>query len=226
MIVGRIQTAPTGCRGFDCNQPVTALVAHSFRDAGYCFALRYVPRVVARTNDLSAGEAQNILNAGLALMCVQHVEQGEWVPSAQKGTSYGTTAGEYVKSLGLPASTMIWLDLESVDTHVSGMQTITYCNNWHAMVKKAGFTPGLYVGWQCGLTPQELYSALAFQHYWSAYNLNRDRHPAVRGVCMMQSQYPGKDAAPAIPFAYGVDVIQSDALGGLPTLFTPDEWAP
>jgi hypothetical protein len=99
---------------------------------------------------------------------------------------------------------------------------IEFANNWHAAVASAGYKPGLYVGYGCRLTAQQLYANLRFDCYWSAYNLDAENYPAVRGVCMRQSV--AKLADLVLPFTtqtMDVDTITADAKGGSPTLVLP-----
>jgi hypothetical protein len=187
MLNGHLYTAPSGAKGFDCNGALSAGVAEAFVEAGYSFAVRYVRRQQFHAYDLTADEASRILSAGLALMAVQHVESAEsWIPSQQKGSIYGATAATEASRLGMPHGSMLWCDLEGVAPGTPNATVIEYCNQWHAAVAGAGFLPGLYIGWHCGLTGHQLYEALRFTHYWAAYNLNVDQYPVVRGVQMQQ----------------------------------------
>jgi hypothetical protein len=47
---------------------------------------------------------------------------------------------------------------------------IAYCQAWYIAVHSAGYVPGIYVGYDTGLTPDQLYNSISFQHYWQAYN--------------------------------------------------------
>lgn len=217
--MARVIQVPAGTRGFDCNSVVDYGAARRFVMAGFRFALRYAPRLAAKRNDLTRAEAEDLLHAGLALMVVQHVEPGRWIPTPDKGTQYGAVASDHAYKCGILAGTCVWLDLESVNASVPHSDTIRYCNNWWAQVAVAGYTPGMYVGWQSGLTAAELYHRTRFQHYWAAYNLNHDEYPAIRGVCMQQE--PEKMFQ---SIACDGDVALRDAKGMLPLAMTPDEW--
>lgn len=224
-ISGHLYTAQSGVYGFDANCTITPAMAQSFALAGYGFAVRYVARVTHHPGDLTAQEAADILHAGLGLMVVQHVESAEsWEPSLIKGVQYGTTAAALVHDMGLPPGTMIWCDLEGVSRHVSAQTVIDYCNAWHARVSGAGYLAGLYVGWHCGLTSGQLYRALRFTHFWSAYNLNRDEMPAVRGVQMRQYACGVKDRVNGCSIEFDVNRILPDALGGSPVVLAPERW--
>lgn len=217
-----IATAREQARGFDCNFELSPADAKAFRAHGYEFAVRYVRRADQHPYDLSARELEAILGAGLALMCVQHVESElSWEPYAEKGARYGAAGAAHATALGLPGG-MLWLDLEGVALGTPERVIAEYCNAWHEAVSGAGFLPGLYVGWHCGLTPYVLYHALAFSHYWAAYNLNADEQPIVRGVQMRQWVKVPADVPPGITQSFDVDTILADKLGGLPAWITAE----
>ena len=205
---GSIKNAPAGMKGFDANEVISASVARQFVEAGYQFAVRYVGRTQMASHDLTAAEANTLLDAGLALMPVQHVEAGEWMASGELGTTYGRNAAQFTAAIGFPPGVNVWLDLESVSTSASSADVIAYCNNWFGAVAAAGFTPGVYVGWQPMLSNDELYNNLKFQHYWGAYNV--DAVIPVRGWQMKQS--------PAHQQVAGIDhddnVTHVDGAGG------------
>jgi hypothetical protein len=217
--------APKGAIGFDANATVTFAQARAFHAAGYRYALRYIPRLVARASDLSVDEVDNILMAGLALMPVQHVEsESSWTPTEDRGRAYGDRAATRCHELGISIGTTVWLDLEGVCVGTDPAQVIAYCRAWHAAVTNGGFQPGLYVGWHSGLTPNELY-ALPFTRYWAAYNLNGDEYPATCGVCMRQHSAAPSDKPASIPFEIDTDVVLGDKLERFPTVYAPDEWS-
>ena len=209
-------------RGVDCNAPISRAAAALFAAKGFTFAIRYVRRANANSYDLTTGEVLGILAAGLGLMVVQHVDGPGWEPSAALGTQYGSTAAAECRRVGIPAGVTVWCDLEGVDTSCGHAAVIGYCNAWYDAVAAAAYVPGLYVGDCCILTPAELHDALRFEHYWSAYNLNSDAAPAVRGVCMRQHPAKAVDLVPGFTNQNcDVDVICGDALGGSPALLLP-----
>jgi hypothetical protein len=182
---GSLRSAPAGIKGFDANVTISASVAKQFLAAGYQFAVRYVGRTQMASHDLTAQEAGTLLEAGLALMAVQHVEAGEWMPSGELGTEYGRNAGQFTAAIGFPAGVNVWLDLESVSSSAAEADVIAYCDNWYDQVAAAGFTPGIYVGWQPMIPNSDLYRKLKFAHYWGAYNV--DAVIPVRGWVMKQT---------------------------------------
>lgn len=220
--MSRAIVAPSGIKGFDCNVVVTAADASIMRANGFTFALRYVRRDPRARNDLSVGEIAVLHHAGLAVGVVQHFGPKEgWTPSDDLGKLYGKNAVDACNETGIPKGVTVWLDLESVDRAVDVETIIRYCNRWHDVVSTAGFEPGIYVGYGARLSPDRLYRRLKFQRYFGAYNLNRDEEPAVRGLCMRQHEGL---APPLVRFPIDIDTINADYLGGLPTLFAPEEW--
>src|SRR3954468_4732570 len=222
---GHVYTAPDGVRGFDTAERVTPSAAAAFRRAGYRFCVRYVRRDKPHASALSASEARSLLNVGIGLMLVQYVESDtSWIPTATKGTKNGRVAAAEAEMLGVPWGVTIWCDLEGVAPGTSSQKVIDYCNRWHSAVTGAGYVAGLYVGYHAGLTATQLYRALRFTHYWSAYNLDADQFPAVRGVQMRQAIRSRAEAVTAATVDYPVDSIRADKLGGPPTLLALEGW--
>jgi hypothetical protein len=222
--MSQVIDAPAGTRGFDTNNITTPVVA-SFAKAGYRFAVRYIRRDPAHANDLSRSEIAALHRSGLAVMPVQHVEsEDSWRPTDDKARRYGANAVDACRRLRVPAGVSVWLDLEGVAIDVDAEQIIRYCNRWFDIVAAAAFKPCVYVGWQSGLTPQQLRSRLKFTRYWAAYNLNLDEYPAVRGVCMRQRAARPGDVPNGVSLEIDTDTVQADALGGLPTMWAPAEW--
>jgi hypothetical protein len=214
---------PDSARGFDANQVITREHARAAFQAGYQFAVRYVRRRPFNPQDLTAGEVVTLLDAGLGLMIVQHVAaENRWIPAATLGTAYGATAASECQKVGIPAGVTVWCDLEGVAPGTTAPAVIAYCNNWHAEVAAADYQPGLYVGWHCGLSAVQLYRNLRFSRYWSGYNLDADKMPAVRGVCMRQFTAKESDLINGFTTqTMDVDVIHADAAGGTPSLLLP-----
>lgn len=222
---GKVIEAPNGSLGFDCNTPLSIANAKLFRDNKKRFAIRYVGREKNHVNDLSHSEAANILAMGLGLMVVQHVhpdsEKAGWWPFGKMGKAYGTFAAVSALDAGIRLGTNVWLDLEGVAPKADARDVIAYCNEWHQAVGELGFTPGIYVGFSPILNGDQLYRRLRFEHYWAAYNLNKDQHPAVRDVQMIQGLEKTLGG-----ITYDPDEIKADKLGGLPLMMVDNEWTP
>lgn len=169
---GKVQNAAPGIRGCDTDTVLTATTAQGLRAAGYMFCARYLSCAnTEQPGDLCATEAAIILNAGMALIAIQHVPpflpgQKAWIASAGLGTTYGQCAATNAKQIGLLPGMNIWADLEQIDMSTPAQDVIDYCNNWFTQVAAAGYVPGLYVGADAILSPDQLYSALNTKHYW------------------------------------------------------------
>jgi len=207
ILPGTVQQAPAGLSGFDINSIISADQASDLKNAGYDFCIRYIPRTAAlAAGNLTNAEAADILNAGLALMAVQHVALPGWAPTADLGTAYGSYAATYASEIvGLPPGLNIWCDLEEVATGTDPQDVIDYCQAWYAEVKNAGYVPGLYVGWGIVLSDDQLYRNLSFQHYWRAYN---GQPVAQRGFQLIQKTEKRVNGLTLDP-----DVSQLDNMG-------------
>src|SRR5437773_3005174 len=149
---GHVFTVPDGVRGFDANLIIPPNAAAAFIQRGYRFCVRYVRRQTVHDFDLTPDEADGLIGAGLGLMAVQHVEsETAWTPTAAKGAANGDVAATEAQQIGIPPGGMVWCDLEGVTVGTPAAQVIDYCNRWHAAVAGAGYVPGLYVGFHCGL---------------------------------------------------------------------------
>jgi hypothetical protein len=225
MLEGHVYTLPPGVRGFDTNTPLSPRTAQAFKDAQFDFAIRYCWRKSRNTWDLSAKEANAILDAGLALMVVQHVDPASerperWHPTGRLGDEYGGTAGEHCQTIGIPPGINVWLDLEGVNLHTPKADVVEYCNRWHSQVAAFGYVPGIYVGFDPVLSGAELYNELRYTHYWGA--LNVDVSPKPRGYQMQQAERKLVDIPAGVgrDFAFDTNVVKLDGLRGLPIALT------
>lgn len=212
---------PTGSKGFDANVAISPATAMRFVSAGYRFAVRYVRRSTYHEFDLTAGELAGLLRAGLAVMAVQHVAPPGWRPTTKLGRQYGETAADEAGYAGVAQGCTLWCDLEEVAHGTPAADVIGYGNAWYDAVKASGFDPGLYVGYGCGLSARDLYYRLKFRRYWAAYNLDRDRYPAVRGVQLRQFAATSADRVPGVSFEFDVNLSGKDAFGDAPLMMLP-----
>jgi hypothetical protein len=206
-----VEPAKAGAHGFDTNVSLTKASATALKQAGFAFAIRYLTRkATPPPGDLTKAEMDAILDAGLALMAVQHVAAEGWTPTEALGTEYGTNAAAHAKAVNLPAGTVVFLDLEGVKVGTPAATIIAYCNNWHAPVKAAGYLPGLYVGPNSWLTADQLYHQLKMTCYWKSGS----KVPPIptRGYCMVQSSHQEVVAGVNIDH----DQIMPDGLGQTP----------
>ena len=162
---GVVENATPSVPGFDCNTKVSAALAQLFSEQGYKFCVRYLSRGPEASGDLSEEEATGILNAGLALMPVQHVRKPGWAPTQALGQQDGSDAAQNAQTVGFSEGVNVWCDLEGVSSDAAHGDVVAYCEAWCAEVGATGYSPGLYVGAGALLTGDELY-ALPFQHCW------------------------------------------------------------
>lgn len=205
---GQVEGATPSVLGFDSDTVITAALAQQFFSEGYKFCLRYLSLGGQESpQDLSSQEATDILDSGLALMPVQHVRKAGWLPNGALGQQYGEDAAANTESVGFPAGTNVWCDLEGAGSAAGAQDVIDYCTAWFAAVDAAGFVPGLYVGSAAVLTGPQLYS-LPFQHYWKS----QSRVPDVptRGYALVQL-FPSLTAN---GIGIDVDFAQNDNEGG------------
>lgn len=204
---GEVQGAIPSVPGFDSDTVVTAALAQQFYTEGYKFCLRYLALDQEWPQDLSMQEAADILNSGLALMPVQHAREPGWSPSQALGQEDGQNAASNAQNVGFPAGVNIWCDLEGVNGTAGVQAVIDYCQAWYDAVDAAGYTPGLYVGYDALLSGQQLHE-LSFQHYWRS----QSRVPDIptRGYQLVQL-FP---SITANGIYIDLDVTQNDGEGG------------
>jgi hypothetical protein len=214
-----VKAAPANARGFDANTVLTQSTAKAFAQAGFSFAVRYLPRNFVVTPGSSQGnltnaEAQTILGAGLALMAVQHVAASPWTPSAALGQSYGHYAVLNAQAVGLPRGVNIWLDLEGVASGVTAETVMEYCNAWFDQVSAAGYAPGVYVGANSGLSSQNL-QALLFAYFWESGSTV----PSIPGGYCMKQSISSSYVLNGV--AYDLDSVTPDYAGRTPQWLQP-----
>jgi hypothetical protein len=124
---------------------------------GYKFAIRHASRqVTEQPGALTHDETLGVLNSGLALTPVQHMELRGWHLTAALGTQCGKTAAAHAAEVGFPAKVNVWLDLEGVTVGTPAEYVIEYRNNWTDAVSAKGFAPGLYARAEPDLNAHQL----------------------------------------------------------------------
>jgi Domain of unknown function (DUF1906) len=216
MLNGRVQEAPSGAIGCDTDTVLTAESAKALNATGRLFVARYLSLVEGeRPGDLTQAEAQTILDAGLCLFPVQHVNGPGWAPTAALGDAHGTAAAVDAAGVGFPSGVCVALDLEGAEAGAAAADVIAYCNSWANQVRAANYLPLLYVGAQCGLSGFQLYHELSFTRYWKS----ESAVPALpaRGYCMIQ--FPLEAAVAGV--SIDRDEAQNDGLGGAVVWLAP-----
>jgi hypothetical protein len=199
VLQGRILQAPAGLIGFDTTDRLNPATAKQYFNKGYRYCVRYLSHnknAKSHYDDLSADEAQAILDSGMALFAVQHPLRSGWVPTARLGHTFGANAAAYAGDAGLPAGVNVFLDLEGVKNGVSASDVIDFCNAWFAEVEGVGYETGVYVGAAPGLSADQLYWNLKTKHYWKGGSASKAGVPddiPHRGYQLVQHiQNPGK----------------------------------
>jgi len=218
---GVVQSAPNKSLGFNVDSKILGDNPNKFVKLGYKFCLRYVSlgENEDQQRDLTREEASGILEAGLALMPVQHVRYPGWRPSAELGKRYGENAAAHAAQIGFPTEVNLWCDLEGIHNNTHGdpdpvtlQEIIDYCNAWYDSVCYRGYLPGLYVGANTHLNQEELYQDLKFKHYWKSDSSVPDVHP--RGYQMIQ--HLQSDSETVKGFQINKDITYIDNYGGRP----------
>jgi Domain of unknown function (DUF1906) len=91
MLQGRISQAPAGLIGFDTTDRLNPATAKQYFNKGYRYCVRYLSHnknAKSQYNDLTADEAQIILDSGMALFVVQHPLRSGWVPTGKLGQTF------------------------------------------------------------------------------------------------------------------------------------------
>jgi hypothetical protein len=146
--------------------------------AGYHYCLRYLrrDRHVNDKPDLSGGvvslskrELGELLAAGLDVGLVQFYSNA--APSEKRGDHVGRNAAWNAHQLGAPSGVTLWLDLEWSTTAPAASDSLAYANAWAAAVAAHGYEAGVYVGANCGLTGDQLWSLPQVRHYWKSASM-------------------------------------------------------
>jgi hypothetical protein len=215
-----IGALPTGSKGFDCNTTVSSYTALKFAAAGYRFAVRYVRRVDHHEFDITPKELVDLFKAGLAVMLVQHVAPPAGIrPVGSVASTARRRPRKRDARVRRSAARSGAISRKWGTAPIRAMSSPTATTG--ATRCGAGFDPGLYVGYRCGLSADDLYGQLKFQRYWAAYNLDKPNYPAVRGVQMRQYEAKSADHVPGVSFEFDVNLIGRDAMGGTPALMLP-----
>jgi hypothetical protein len=205
--------------GFDCNCKLSYELAKKFYDDGYRFVMRYVGRKVQASFDLDKIETDDILKSGLQLGIVQHCPGKPGIlPSQSLGKEYGKNAAFFAEQAGYQKCCIIYLDLEDVNIEYKKKQDeiVAFCNAFYDEVYIAGYTPGVYVGFNTFLSSTDLYHRLAFQHYWKSFSKVPDVYK--RGYEMIQKEWKTVNG-----IQIDTDEVVGDNLGNKPIFMKAEE---
>ena len=213
---GRVIFPADGALGFDCVDRLSLDKAKEFVDRGYLWVARYIPygdQPVGNTPDLTYAEANHILDAGLGLMPVQHVQLANTtIANGANGKAKGEFARNHAKECGFPPGVNVWLDLEGISNSFASWSVVDYCNAWFDQVAEWGYVPGIYIGFDSQLDSHQLFYSLKFEHYWRA----QGNIPPVlnRGYQVIQTIFRNGYTIQENGIEIDVDVCHTDNLGG------------
>jgi hypothetical protein len=206
--VSYIVQQSTNCNLVDTSAKLTPTVIAAVKAAAYSCILRYVPLPNdGAAKDIDVVELGNILDAGLALMLVQHVRYPGWNPAKCSGQADALAAIESASAAGYLAGGHIYLDLEGISG--TAADTKAFAEEWAATIVQASYCAGCYVGYDVPLNAVQLYNLHDFHSYWSDAG---PRSVATRGFAIKQHE-------PEVSIAgvgFDKDTLQPDKLGDTP----------
>lgn len=196
--------APFPALGFDTVMALDAAHAAGLKAAGMSFAIRYL-------GSITAPELQVILDAGLLFMPVTFSRGAGWAPTSGMGLADGERDVAQLQALNVPKGCTVWVDLEGVDP-TAGFQAVSdWINTRAAILRRAGYDAGLYVGAGDVLNSAELYGLMNIDRYWRS--LSQVPEPSC-GFSLLQLPHTITLAGVEID----VDCVQYDFQGRLPTM--------
>lgn len=155
----RIVECTPGMQGADMVTQLTPSSARALRAAGLDYVVRYL-------GGLSPGELAVILDAGLGCQLVTYGRVGP--RSAAMGAQDGAADLAHLRSLGIPAGMLAWVDLEAA--HGAAADVAAWLDARSSAIVQAGYVAGLYVGDSCILDGPQLYARPHVTRYWRAFN--------------------------------------------------------
>ncbi len=188
-----ISRPSTGGLGFDTNQKISASQAASLRASGYTWCARYLPLPDNDPrDDIDLAELAILLDAGFEVLLVQHVRYSGWNPRMHSGSLDASVAAAHAITAHYPIGAHIFCDWEGVVPGIDPHGGIMFLESWSSRIISAGFSPGLYVGYQQPLSALQLYDLRGFDQYWSdaghrvvdvrGCSIEQDREETISGV--------------------------------------------
>ena len=197
----------TPCLAVDTAAKLDGATIQAVRAANYACLIRYVNLPgVSPQRDIDAAELSAILDAGLALMLVQHVRYPGWDPARASGVTDANAAIETARNARYRRGAHLYVDLEGINGTAAA--TIQFANDWASTVVAAGYLAGAYIGYNVPLSPEQIYDLHLVTSYWSDQG---PRKVATRGFAIKQHaqiKLHGVDFDP--------DTIQNDLEGETP----------
>lgn len=170
VLSGGVERAVEPLIGFSCDKRLSALQAKGFYEDGFRFCLRdFYSKPNKIKKNLDQEEMVNILDSGLAIMPVYHINNQNWQPSAELARFHGEQVTKDAKALGMPAGLNVWCYITGLANDVSIQDVIIYCNHWYDAVMEHGYVPALFVNSCLPLSGNQLFCYLNFKHFCRHY---------------------------------------------------------
>ena len=165
---------PSGAWGVDVDAPMTGAMLDAILSADLhalgvpgakagdrvTVIVRYVGLGGPARGDIALAELQLVTGRPEKpiLLLVQHVEAGSWVADGPTGTLHGKNAAADAKAAGYDGSLYpglsLIVDMESVKN--PGPSVVLYVVDWLLQTSLSQFGPGVYKGFDAGMTSTEL----------------------------------------------------------------------
>lgn len=207
----KLVAVPVSARGVDTDTILTASRAQAFAASKIDWVARYLGQV-------TPAEIALIHTAGLGVQLVTYSRAPGWKPTAAMGTADGVLDVQRLRSLGVLAGMVVWIDLEG-SAGTSG-ETAAWLDARALELTHAGFVAGVYVGSSCVLDAVQLYARPNISRYWRAFNA---------GIPIPQCGFCQEQLFPPNLVLDGVlvdfDVSRLDYEKRAATMLVADEWA-
>lgn len=190
---GTLTAITPGLRGFDSKNVETPSQIECLRAAGYSYDM------VNTTGDTWQDEYNAAAAAGLKVVLFQGYDPDAWADPKAAAARAGI-ARDKAAGAGYPKGGQIFLNLEdNVGRGVTAADMIKWVNAWTAVIRNAGYSPGIYVGAPQLLTAGQI-NALPNVVFWRAASGSAPQ--AARGFVATQPVVE----TPACGIYRGVDV--------------------
>ena len=201
---GKFSAIAAGSTGWDTLNVETPTQIACLKRAGYTFDMINTNGPTWQ-NEYNAAAA-----AGLKVVLFQGYDQDAWVVPSQ-ATTRAAAIRNKARAAKYPLGAEIYLNVENNLTDTSGKKKVTpaamlsWINTWAAIIRKAGFIPGLYIG-----SPQVLSTAQvnSIQNVLFWRSVSSSAPQAARGFTVRQLKINA--GACSIPKGIDINVAGAD----------------
>jgi Domain of unknown function (DUF1906) len=192
----------------DTSAKITASSAAALYSAGVRTVGRYVFFGSPRAGDIDAAELELLTAAGLTVFLIQHVRNPGWVASAAEGLADGKTAvANAQKASYASAGALLSLALDMEGVRNPGSDAFAHADSWCREVRKAGYWPLVYVGYDSGLDGDALDGLGGEPAFWCDYAPLSARPKPAMGYALHQQMQTSINGMPV-----DVDAVLQDSM--------------